>query len=216
MISGIVESMKTELGLFISTFTTLFVIIDPFGNLPVFMSLTKDLPKKQRQTVAWQANLLAIIILFVFGFFGFQLFGLLGISPAALQISGGLLLLIVALQLLTGAEGTVGEEGGSLNIAAVPLGTPLLAGPGAIVALMVAMGHAGQHPLSVIAVTGGTLAVMFTSWLAMHFATPIIRFLGDSGVAVMTRLAGMLLAAIAVELMISGVISVVQDVAKTL
>ena len=118
--------MKTELGLFISTFTTLFVIIDPFGNLPVFMSLTKDLPKKQRQTVAWQANLLAIIILFVFGFFGFQLFGLLGISPAALQISGGLLLLIVALQLLTGAEGTVGEEGGSLNIAAVPLGTPLL------------------------------------------------------------------------------------------
>jgi hypothetical protein len=214
--AGTLESLNAELGLFISTFTTLFVIIDPFGNLPVFMSLTKDLPKKQRQTVALQANLLAIVILFVFGFFGFQLFGLLGISPAALQISGGLLLLIVALQLLTGAEGTVGEEGGSLNIAAVPLGTPLLAGPGSIVALMVAMGNAGHQPLSVIAVASGAFAVMFASWLAMHFATPIIHFLGNSGVAVMTRLAGMLLAAIAVELMISGVISVVQDVAKTL
>lgn len=208
--------MKAELGLFISTFTTLFVIIDPFGNLPVFMSLTKDFDKSQRKTVAWQANLLAIAILLVFGFFGFQLFGLLGISPAALQISGGLLLLIVALQLLTGAEGTVGEVGGSLNIAAVPLGTPLLAGPGAIVALMVAMADSGHKPLAVVAVMGATIAVMFTSWLAMNFATPIIRFLGDSGVAVLTRLAGMLLAAIAVELMSSGVITVVQEATKTL
>ena len=208
--------MNTELGLFISTLATLFVIIDPFGNLPVFMSLTSHFELKQRHKAAWQANLLALIILLVFGFFGFQLFALLGITAAALQISGGLLLVIIALQLLTGQEAGVGEVGGALNIAAVPLGTPLLAGPGAIVALMVAMGNAGHAPLAMAAVMGATLVVLVISWLTMYFATPIMHALGDSGVAVLTRLSGMLLAAIAVQLIISGVITVVQDVAKTL
>lgn len=208
--------MDIALGLFISTFATLFVIIDPFGNLPVFMSLTSNYEVKKRRKVAWQANLLAMVILVVFGFFGAQLFGLLGITPAALQISGGILLLIVALQLLTGSEASVGGIGGSLNIAAVPLGTPLLAGPGAIVALMVAMSDAHSQPLSMVAVMCGTAAVLIISWLTMFFASPIMRALGESGVAVLTRLSGMLLAAIAVQLVISGVISVVHEVAQTL
>ncbi|MCI6585402.1 MAG: MarC family protein [Mobiluncus porci] len=208
--------MTAEIGVFVSTFAIMFVIVDPFGNLPVFMSLTAHYAPAKRRLVAWQANALAFVILLVFGFFGFKLFGLLGITPASLQISGGLLLLIVALQLLTGEESKPGNEGGELNIAAVPLGTPLLAGPGAIVALMVQMDSSGHGVLSIIAVVLATLLVLAFSWLTMFFATPIMRFLGNSGIAVLTRLSGMMLAAIAIQLMISGVMNVVQEVAKTL
>lgn len=204
--------MSQEFGVFISTFTTMLVIVDPFGNLPIFMSLTSHLPQKQRRRVAWEANLLAFIILLVFGFFGFHLFSLLGITPAALQLSGGLLLIIVALQLLTGEEAEPQQGSGAFNIAAVPLGTPLLAGPGGIVALMVQMDATRYAVIPALVVLLGVLLVMVVSWLTMHFASQIMLVLGQSGVAVLTRLSGLLLAAIAMQLMISGVLSVVNDV----
>ena len=203
--------MTNELSLFVATLATLVVIVDPFGNLPVFMSLTGHFERSARHRVAWQANALALVILLVFGFFGYQLFGLLDITPAALQISGGLLLLIIALQLLTGAESDPGQAGGTLNVAAVPLGTPLLAGPGAIVALMVQMDRTGYRPLAMTAVALGAVVVMLFSWLTMYFADPIMHKLGASGVAILTRLSGMMLAAIAVQLMITGILAVVQN-----
>lgn len=204
--------MSAALSLFISAFATLFVIIDPPGNLPVFMSLTAQLDEKQRRRTAWEANALAFVILLVFGFFGFKLFGILGITPAALQISGGLLLLLVALQLLTGEESQPNNEKGEFNIAAVPLGTPLLAGPGAIVALMVQMDRTHHDPLLMLAVAFAVFLVLICSWLTMFFASPIMRVLGGSGVAVLTRLSGMLLAAIATQLMITGVVTVLGSV----
>lgn len=203
--------MNTALTLFITTFATMIVIIDPPGNLPVFMSLTAPHTPKERRSVAWQSNVLALALLLIFGFFGFHIFGLMGITPEALQISGGLLLLLVALQLLTGKVSDPGEEGGTLNVAAVPLGTPLLAGPGAIVALMLQMDYAHGDLLNMTVVVLATIAVLIVSWLSMHFATSIMRVLGDSGVALLTKLSGMLLAAIAVQLIISGVLSIVRS-----
>ncbi|MDR6938654.1 MarC family protein [Arcanobacterium hippocoleae] len=203
--------MGFDLALFGSAFATMIVIVDPFGNLPIFMSLTARTSEKQRRRTAFVANMIALILLLIFGFFGAQMFSALDISIQALQISGGLLLLIVSLQLLTGEESDPGAETGSINAAFVPLGTPLIAGPGGIVAFMLLIGRAQGSVLSLATVTLALVLVIFISWATMYFATPIMKALGDSGVMLLTRLSGMLLAAIAVQLMIEGVIGVVKN-----
>ncbi|MCI7551754.1 MAG: MarC family protein [Actinomycetaceae bacterium] len=204
--------MSFDLALFGSAFATLFVIIDPFGNLPVFMSLTAHYDRRTRRRVAIEANVIALALLLIFGFFGFALFDAMGITPEALQISGGLLLLLVALQLLTGKEEDPGARGAALQVAAVPLGMPLLAGPGSIVAFMLFVQRANGKPLLVLAACLALVCVLGVSMVAMYFATPIMRMLGTSGVMLLTRLSGMLLAAIATQLMITGVITVIQSV----
>lgn len=123
--------------LFASTFTTLFVIADPFGNMPVFLALTSRMTPRERRTAAWQATATSLAVLTIFGLFGQYILGFLHISVQAMQLSGGLLLLLVSLQLLTGREADPGGPG-SVNVALVPLGVPLLAGPGSIVAVMIA------------------------------------------------------------------------------
>ncbi|MDY5584845.1 MAG: MarC family protein [Arcanobacterium sp.] len=203
--------MTFDLALFGTAFATLIVIIDPPGNMPIFMSLTSRNSERDRRRAALKSNLIAAGILLVFGFFGYQVFGALGITTPALQISGGLLLLLVALQLLTGKEEDPGESSNTLNAAVVPLGTPLLAGPGSIVAFMVLVEEATPDIGKVIIVTAALFVVLFISWLSMRFASPIIRVLGESGVMLLTRLSGMLLAAIATQLIIRGVIAVVGE-----
>ncbi|MDP9805777.1 multiple antibiotic resistance protein [Trueperella bonasi] len=202
--------MTFDGALFASAFATLLVIIDPPGNVPVFMALTRTMEKKDRKKVAFQANFIALLLLLVFGFFGFYLFDWLGISPSALQISGGLLLLLVALQLLTGEEQDPGDAGGSIHVAMVPLGMPLLAGPGAIVAFMLLMREADGDVIDKVTVIGAMTIVLIISWIAMHFSGTIMRVLGEAGVMLLTRLSGMLLAAIATQLIIAGVLGVVE------
>ena len=201
--------MTVDVALFVSAFATMFVIIDPTGNLPVFMALTTKASERNRRRIAFQANFIAFILLMIFGFFGFQLFSALGISQMALQLSGGLLLLLVALQLLTGVERDPGDGDGS--VAMVPLGMPLLAGPGGIVAFMILVEEAGEDIVRVLTVVVGLALVLFISWIFMRFASPIMKLLGDSGIMLLTRLAGMLLAAIAAQLIINGVIAVVES-----
>lgn len=202
--------MGFDLALFGSAFATMIVIIDPFGNLPIFMSLTARSSVKQRRRTAIVANLIAFGLLMVFGFFGAQMFSALGISTQALQISGGLLLLIVALQLLTGEESDPGSETGEINVAVVPLGTPLLAGPGGIVAFMLLIDAAQGSVINLLACTFALVLVLLISFTTMYFATPIMNVLGQSGVMLLTKLSGMLLAAIAVQLIIEGVIGVIN------
>lgn len=204
--------MAVDLGLFASAFMTMVVIVDPAGNLPVFMSLTARMTEPERRKVALQANLIALGILLLFGFFGFIVFDWMHISAEALQISGGILLLIVALQLLTGVEQQPNRDHGSLSVAAVPLGMPLLAGPGGIVAFMLLVQDAMGNWVDVVTVVVALVAVMLISWLAMHFATPIMRLLGNSGVQLLTKLSGMLLAAIAMQLIITGGTTVLRAV----
>ncbi|QOQ38504.1 MarC family protein [Trueperella pecoris] len=201
--------MSFDGALFASAFATLLVIIDPPGNVPVFMALTRALNKSERKKVAFQANFIAMVLLLLFGFFGFVLFGYMGISAEALQISGGVLLLLVALQLLTGKEEDPGSAGGTIAVAMVPLGTPLLAGPGSIVAFMLLMRDSGDV-WGQVAVVAAAASVLLISWMSMHFAGAIMRLLGEAGVMLLTRLSGMLLAAIATQLIISGVLGVVR------
>lgn len=197
--------------LFISTFTTLFVIADPFGNLPVFMALTATMTHGERKTASWQATATSLGVLTVFALFGQWILGMLHLSEEAMQISGGLLLLLVALQLLTGHESSPGGPG-TANVALVPLGVPLMAGPGSIVAIMMSAQDATRAHGGILAVAAALLAVHLVEWIIMRFANPISKLLGEGGIIFLTRISGMLLAAIATQLMITGILNIVAGV----
>jgi multiple antibiotic resistance protein len=196
-------SSVLDLQLLGSVFVTLFVIMDPPGTVPVFISLTASMTAKQRVRAARQAVVVAFCVIVAFAVFGQQLLAYLHISLPALQASGGLLLLLVALELLTGREQAPGGAEG-VNVALVPLGTPLLAGPGAIVATMVFVKRA-DRVAEYVAVGLGVLLVHVCLWLAMRFAGRIHSLLGQGGTTLVTRIAGLLLSAIAVQLVADAV-----------
>ena len=186
-----------------SVFVTLFVIMDPPGTVPIFIALTSSMTADQRVRAARQAVLVAFGVIVAFAVFGRALLGYLHVSLPALQGAGGLLLLLVALELLTGKdELPISAQG--VNVALVPLGTPLLAGPGAIVATMVFVEQADTAP-DYVAIGLGVLLVHVSLWLVMRFAGRIRRLLGQSGTTLVTRIAGLLLSAIAVQLVADAV-----------
>ncbi len=186
-------------------FVTLFVIMDPPGTVPVFLGLTGTMTTKGRNRAARQAILAAFGVIVTFALFGQQVLDYMNISLPALQASGGLLLLLVAMELLTGrAETPQPSENGTVNVALVPLGTPLLAGPGAIVATMVFVEHA-ETSAQWVSIALGVVAVHVCLWLSMRFAGLIHRVLKDNGTTLVTRIAGLLLAAIAVQLMADAI-----------
>ncbi|MGH3273695.1 MAG: MarC family protein [Streptosporangiaceae bacterium] len=196
---------------FWEAFVTLLVITDPPGVVPVFLGLTRDQTAAARHRLAWQAAVVAFGVIVAFALFGQSILKYLGVGLPALQVAGGLLLLLVALQLLTGK----GDEPSDLervktNVAFVPLGTPLLAGPGAIVATMLFVQRTRTFPdVAVFAVA--LVAVAVVLWLAMRFSGTIQRVLRDSGVELLTRIAGLLLSAIAVQLIIGAVRTIVSQ-----
>jgi multiple antibiotic resistance protein len=196
-------SSVIDLQLLGSAFVTLFVIMDPPGTVPIFIAVTASMTGKQRIRAARQAVVVAFGIIVAFAVFGQQLLDYLGISLPALQCAGGLLLLLVALELLTGREQAPGGAEG-VNVALVPLGTPLLAGPGAIVATMVFVQRA-HEVADYVAIGLGVLLVHVCLWLAMRFAGRIHQLLGDGGTTLVTRIAGLLLSAIAVQLVADAV-----------
>src|ERR1044072_2655941 len=126
--------------LFTEVFVTLVVIMDPVGTIPLFLALTSGRSLRARRRLAWQGRVVSISVIATFARFGQQILESLGITVAALQGAGGLLLMLVALELLTGKQETP-DDVPDVNVALVPLGTPLLAGPGAIVATS-GVGHA--------------------------------------------------------------------------
>ena len=187
-------------------FITLFVIIDPPGSIPLFLGLTSDRTPQMRRRLAGEATLVAFLVIVGFAVFGQLILSYLGISVAALQGAGGLLLLLVALELLTGRDQEhVTKE--NVNVALVPLGTPLLAGPGAIVTTIVFVQRAQNQIGRVLALSVGILSVCIVLWMFLRFSAVIIRIIRESGVTLLTRIAGLLLAAIAVQLVADSVIA---------
>jgi multiple antibiotic resistance protein len=184
-------------------FVTLFVIMDPIGTIPLFLSLTRGRSPASRRRAAWQAVSVSFGAIVAFAFFGQQILNYLGISLPALQCAGGLLLLLVALELLTGKE-QAPTAASDVNVALVPLGTPLLAGPGAIVATMVLSREVGGFA-DFVAVGLGVVLVHVSLWLAMRFSLPILRLLREGGVVLVSRISGLLLSAIAVQLVADAV-----------
>jgi multiple antibiotic resistance protein len=191
-------------------FVTLFVIMDPVGTIPIFLSLTRGRSIATIRRAAWQAVAVSFGVIVAFAFFGQQILRYLHISLPALQLAGGLLLLLVALELLTGKEETPTATAGA-NVALVPLGTPMMAGPGAIVATMVFVQQAEHHPEKYPVIALGVVLVHLCLWLAMRFAGRIRKVLGEGGTTLVTRISGLLLSAIAVQLVADAVRAFIEQ-----
>ena len=184
-------------------FVTLFVILDPPGAAPIFLGLVSGKTIKQQRRLAWQAAAVSLLVIVSFALFGNAILDYLNISLAALQGAGGILLLITGLGLLTGSL-TDSDSAATQNIALVPLGTPLLAGPGAIVTTMLYVQKAdGNDQLTALAIA--IFAVHFLIGLTFMFSTKILAVIKDSGVDLLARIAGLLLSAIAVEMIVSAI-----------
>jgi multiple antibiotic resistance protein len=193
--------------------TAVFVVVDPITAVPFFLAMTKDdAPAKRRET-ARRAAIIAFSILTFFALSGAFLFRLLGISLGAFKIAGGAVLLIMAIDMLrihpSPARITLGEVEAGVqkdDVAIVPLGTPLLAGPGSIATVMVLMGRARHGPLWHVApVLGAILITATATYLVLAAASRVDRVLGRTGMNLAERASGLILAALAVQFMLDGI-----------
>jgi multiple antibiotic resistance protein len=192
------------------TFTSVLFIVDPIAVVPTYLVITQGQSVAQRRITARRACVAATVLLVTFAAVGRGIFGLFGITMPAFRIAGGLILWLVAMDMLHGnrstQEGTaeITEATYKEDVALTPLAMPMLAGPGAISTVMVLSGQA-QTPPQAIAVYGAILATAFICWLTLRAAEPLVLKMGQTGIRVMTRIMGLLLAAIAVQFVITGV-----------
>lgn len=191
--------------LFIASTITLTVIMDPPGSIPVFLSLVGRKSHAARARAARQGVLVSLGVITLFAVAGEAILSYLGIGIPALQGAGGLLLLLIALDLLTGRGNTEPEVVEDVNIALVPLGTPLLAGPGAIAATIVYVRQAHGHLGSYVALALAILVVHLILFLCLRYSGLVIRLVKESGIELMAKIAGLLLAAIAVQLVANAI-----------
>ena len=183
------------------TFVTLVVITDPIGNAPIFLTVTRRLGPRERQRAAIQAVIAAGALIVGFAIFGEIVLRYLHVTIGSLSIAGGLLLLLVALEMLRGVDFPTGE---AEDVALVPLATPLVAGPGAIATAMVLWRnypHTGGHAAVIV----GIVAAVGCVGVALLVAERVTRTVRPSIIAFLTRVFGLLLAAIAVQLVVDGV-----------
>jgi len=199
----IIESLMTIL-------VPLVIITDPLGNLLFFLLFTEKNTPSERRRVAAVSSLTACIILGFFAVTGDFVLRFFHISLPAFQLAGGFIFFVYALQMMRVIPGGVKttseeeQEGVSKeNVALVPLATPLLAGPGAITAVLVWQ-QTLDTPGNMLLLMGAIIITCLIIYLTFHFATPIIRVMGVGGIRVVTRLMGLLLAVIAVQFMVSG------------
>ncbi|MEO0390305.1 MAG: MarC family protein [Pseudomonadota bacterium] len=191
----------------ITAFVTMFVVIDPIGLAPLFVALTQGMPKRQKHSIALRACGLGMAILIVFALFGEAVLGFVGISMPAFRVAGGILLFLTALDMLferrTKRREDQSEDSSNDDPSVFPLAIPLIAGPGAIASVILLTGQKpGVEGLAlVLAITALVLGVCLGLFLASHI---LERALGKTGITVVTRLLGMLLAALAVQFVLDG------------
>jgi multiple antibiotic resistance protein len=197
--------------LFLSAFITFFVVIDPPGCAPIYASLTKGATAAQRRNMALRASLVAAIILFVFALFGEQLLGALHIELNSFRIAGGIMLFLIAIDMVFEKRTERREERAQKiidtpeieDVSVFPMAMPMIAGPGSIASVMLLMAqNEGIERAGVI--LAALAAVLVLTLLALLAAGPIMRVLGSKAEAVITRLLGVLLGALAAQFVIDG------------
>ena len=197
-----------DLSIYLTAFVTLFVVIDPIGLAPVFIALTPGMTAAQRRRIGMRALAIAAALMTVFGIAGEAILGAIGISISAFRIAGGLLLFLTALDMLferrTERRRNQGDgDPPDHDPSVFPLAMPLLAGPGALASMILLTGQAPGlgHMVMVNLVMLSVLAIAMALFV---IATPLAHALGRTGVMVVTRLLGMLLAALSVQFVIDG------------
>jgi multiple antibiotic resistance protein len=177
----------------------LFIIVDPFGNIPIFVGLTETMEDKQRKKVFNLAILVSLILLLVFSFIGQEILNIFGLSIYSFEVAGGILLLIISIRILI--SGSMHENVESPeSIGAVPIAIPLLVGPGAITTTIFNLQAYG-----IIAAVLAVVIVLLLTWVILRFMGRIYRFLGKTGAVVIARVMALLIAAIAVQYILTGV-----------
>ncbi|WP_299150140.1 MarC family protein [uncultured Tateyamaria sp.] len=192
----------------ITAFVTMFVVIDPIGLAPLFVALTQGVPERQRRAIAMRACTIGMLILIVFALFGEAVLGFIGISMPAFRVAGGILLFLTALDMLferrTKRREDQSEDADAQDDPSVfPLAIPLISGPGSIASVILLTGQKpGLEGLAlVLAITALVLGVCLGLFLASSL---LERALGKTGITVVTRLLGMLLAALSVQFVLDG------------
>ena len=189
-----------DIALFLSAVTTIFVMADPFGNIPLFLGLTGGLSGTERRYVITKASVVATVILFVFAIIGQPAMSLLGISLDALSIAGGILLLLIALDMLMSTGLHAKRTDG---VAITPMATPLIVGPGVMTATIVFMNRAGSLADQIL-VLAAILIAMIGSWVIVVNSDLLYSVLRRDGTRVLTKVMGILLAAIATGMVLGG------------
>ena len=196
----------------LQTFLTMLVVMDPIGLAPLYIGLAGNRPTLERRSIALKASLVAGGIILAFGLLGKPLLDHLGIDLSAFRVAGGILLFLIALDMVFArgnpSRENAGEEQGALtrpDISVFPLAIPLIAGPGTLASIMILAGGAHNNPALLSAVFVVTAGVLLLCYLALRLSGQIARVIGESGVHVITRVLGVLLAALAVQYVADGV-----------
>lgn len=178
---------------------TLFIIVDPLGNIPIFIGLTKGMAREARMKAFRTAVVTGFILLILFALMGQQILAFFGISLYSFMIAGGILLLIISIQILV--RGGWEESSTPESVGVVPIGFPLLVGPGAITTTILSLQTSGA-----IVAVASVLIVFITVQIILMLIDPIYKFLGSSGTLVISKLMALLTAAIAIQYILSGVL----------
>lgn len=195
----------------LSSFTALFVVVDPFGCIPVFVSITKGDTQEEKRRAALRASLVAGATLTVFAVTGSAMFRLLGVSEAAFRIAGGILLFLLAVDMLSAQRSrqrtTPEEEAEGVNkpdVSVFPVAIPMLAGPGATSAVMVLISRA-RNSLEYAIVLAAIAVTVFVTYWVLRGASAVSHRLGRTGMNVLERVMGLIVAAVAVQFVVDGV-----------
>jgi multiple antibiotic resistance protein len=190
----------------LSEFVTLFLVINPFGALPTFMEIAETLDPRAQRKLALNATVISFVVLVFFVFAGAFLLAQMGISIRAFQISGGILLFVIALDMIRGQTlSGHGAAQGSMALAVYPLAIPKIAGPGAMLTVVLVTDDDRLNLAGQLTTVGVLALVLVVTLLILLAAVPISRLIGTAGVSVISRVMGMLLAAMAVALVLGAV-----------
>ena len=190
--------------------SSIFFLVDPFAALPTFLAVTDGQTADRRKSTARKASLTAFIVLTTFAFVGKYIFSVFGITLPAFEISGGIILLLIGLDMLEAKRSATQETTGDVTAATakddagiVPMGIPMLAGPGSITSVMVLVGQV-QHTWQMVAILGAIAITAAVCWLVLGSAARVADFMGDTGIRILVRIMGLLLVALAVQYFVNG------------
>lgn len=194
---------------------SVFALVDPFGTLPIYTALTHGFSPKDRSVARARSVIVAGVVLTVFAVAGRFLFTVFGFTLAAFQIAGGILVFLIGYEMLQGkignmrltAEDQAEAVGQAEEISVVPIGIPLLAGPGAISTVMIYEGTAGGDPWEILATFIAIAIAVAGTWLVFRLGEKILQRMGRVGVMAVARVMGLILAAVGVQFVVNGILA---------
>lgn len=194
--------------LFIHALVGVFVIVNPFGNIPIFISLTSKLTPIERRNAIIKSVVIAAAILLVFALIGQTVFALLNVTLPSLRIAGGMLLLAIAFDMLMGRSpaSRIDESDERESVAVTPMATPLLAGPGAMSTVMILMNEAATNDMQKMSILVAILLAMAAAFIILINSELIYTVIKKDGSRVLTKIMGIVLATIAIEMVINGLL----------